>query len=145
MECARSMLKGKNISNGFWEEAINIVVYLQNRGPTKFLDLKTPFEVLYGYKLEVSHLRVFGSKAFAHIPKDERRKLDAKSVRCTFLGYCDDHNAYKLFDLSTHKLITSRDVIFHENTDDEISKNDVWYTPYDNDAHVKIEIDDEQE
>jgi hypothetical protein len=145
VECTRSMLKGKNISNGFWEEAINTVVYLKNRSPTKILDLKMPFEVLYGYKPEVGHLRIFGSKAFAHIPKDERRKLDAKSVKCIFLGYCDDHKAYKLFDLSAHKLIASRYVIFHENTDDEISKNDVWYTPYDNDAYVKIEIDDGQE
>jgi len=144
VECARSMLKGKNISNGFWAEAINTAVYLKNRSPTKILDLKTPFEVFYGYKPEVGHLRVFGSKAFAHIPKDERRKLDAKSVKCTFLGYCDDYKAYKLFDLSKHKMIASRDVIFHENTDDEISKNDVWYTPYDNDAHEKVEIDVEQ-
>jgi transposase InsO family protein len=141
--CAHSMLKGKNISNGFWAESINTVVYLKNRSPTKILDLKTPFEVLYGYKPEVGHLRIFGSKAFSHIPKDERRKLDAKYVKCIFIGYCDDHKAYKLFDLSTHKLIASRDVIFHENKDDEISKNDVWYTPYDNDTHAKVETDDE--
>ena len=137
------MLKGKNISNGFWEEAINIVVYLKNRSPTKILDLKMPFEVFYGYKPQVGHLRIFGSKTFAHIPKDERRKLDAKSIKCIFIGYCDDHKAYKMFVLSTHKLIASRDVIFHENTDDEISKYDDWYTPYDNDDHVKIDIDSE--
>ena len=136
-------MKGKNISNGFGEEAINTVVYLKNRSPTKILDLKMPFEVLYGYKLEVGHLRVFGSKAFSHIPKDERRKLDAKSVKFTFLGYCDDNKAYKLFDLSTHKLIARRDVVFHENTDDEIIKYDVSHTPYDNDVHVTIDIDGE--
>jgi hypothetical protein len=67
VECARNMLKGKNISNVFWAEAINIVVYLKNRSPTKIRDLKTPFEVLYGYKPEVGHLRIFGSKVFAHI------------------------------------------------------------------------------
>jgi hypothetical protein len=71
--------------------------------------------------------------------------VDAKYIKCIFIGYCDYHKTYKLFDLSTHKLIARRDVIFHENTDDEISKNDVWYTPYDNDAHAKVEIDDEQE
>ena len=75
VECARSMLKGKNISNGFWTKAINTTVYLKNRSPTKILDLRTPFEFLYGYKPEVGHLRVFGSKVFAHIPKDELRKL----------------------------------------------------------------------
>ena len=50
-----------------------------------------------------------------------------------------------MFDLSRHKLIASRDLIFHENTDDEISKYDVWYTHYDNDDHVKIDIDGEHE
>ena len=53
------------------EETINIVVYLKNRSPTKILDLKTPFEVFYGYKPKVSHLRIFGLKEFDHIPKDE--------------------------------------------------------------------------
>ena len=48
MGCARSMLKGKIISNGFWAEAINTIVDLKNRSPTKTLDMKTPFEVFYG-------------------------------------------------------------------------------------------------
>ena len=55
VECARSMLQGKNISNGFWAEAINTTVYLKNRSPTKSLELKTPFEAFYGYKPKVSH------------------------------------------------------------------------------------------
>ena len=50
-----------------------------------------------------------------------------------------------MFYLGSHKLIAIRDVIFHENTNDDISKYDVWYTPYDNDDHVKIDIDGRQE
>ena len=91
-------------------------MYLKNRSPTKKLELQTPFEVFYGYKPEISHLRIFGSRDFAHIPKDDRRKLDAKSIECIFVGYCDDQKAYKLFRPSSHKLIASRDVVFHENT-----------------------------
>ena len=86
MECARSTMKGKNITNGFWDEAISTVVYLKNRKPTKSLSHNTPFEDLYGYKPEVGHLRVFGSKESAHIPKYDRRKLDAKSIKCIFIG-----------------------------------------------------------
>ena len=82
MECARSMLKGKNLSNGFWAKAVNTAVYLKNRSPTKILESKTPFEALYGYKPTVKHLRIFRSKAFAHIPKEDRRKLDSKAIRC---------------------------------------------------------------
>ena len=42
--------------------------------------------------------------------------MDAKSIECVFVGYCDDHKAYKLFHPSSHRLIASRDVVFHENT-----------------------------
>ena len=42
------------------------------------LEFQTPFEVFNGYKPQVKHLQIFGCKAFAHIPKDGRRKLDAK-------------------------------------------------------------------
>ena len=35
VECACNMLQGKNIPNGFWDEAMNIVVYLNNISPTK--------------------------------------------------------------------------------------------------------------
>ena len=73
-------MKDKNITNGFWGEAIRTIVYLKNRSTTKSLSHKAPFEDLYGYKREVGHLRVFGSKSFAHIPKDDRRKLDEKSI-----------------------------------------------------------------
>ena len=68
VECDRSMLQGKNISNGFSDESINNDVYLKNMSPIKKLELKTPFEFFYGYTPEISHLRVFGCRDFAHIP-----------------------------------------------------------------------------
>lgn len=108
------MLKGKNLSNGFWAKVLNTAIYLKNRSPTKSPEFKTPYEALYGFKPAVKHLRVFGSKAFAHIPKEDRRKLDSKAIRCTFIGYCSQYKAYRLFNPSTHKIFVSRDVIFHE-------------------------------
>ena len=107
------MMKGKNLSNEFWAEAINIAVYLKNRSPTRCLDNVTPFEALYGSKLAVNNLKVFGCKAFAHIPKENRRKLNAKAIKCIFIGHCSEFKAYKLFDPATHKLFASRDVLFH--------------------------------
>ena len=52
-----------------------------------------------------------------HIPKDDIRILDAKYIECVFVGYCDDHKAYKLFHPTSHRLIASRDVLFHGNID----------------------------
>eukprot|EP00253_Pinus_taeda_P022956 PITA_22956 len=79
VECARSMLQGKGLSNGLWAEAINTAVYLKNRSPTRCLGFKTPFEALFGFRPIVNHLRIFGSKAYSHIPKVQEEKDDSNS------------------------------------------------------------------
>eukprot|EP00253_Pinus_taeda_P005708 PITA_05708 len=82
VECARNILIGKNLSNGFSVGAINTALYLNNRSPTRSLDLKTPFEALFGYMPTINHLRGFGSKAVAHVAKEDRKKLDSKAIKC---------------------------------------------------------------
>jgi transposase InsO family protein len=114
VECARSMMKGKNLSNEFWAEAINTALYLKNRSPTRCPDNVTPFKALYGSKPTVNNLKAFGCKDFAHIPKENRWKLDAKAIKCIFIGYCSEFKAYKLFDPAIHKLLASGYVLFHE-------------------------------
>ena len=49
--------------------------------------------------------------------------MDAKYIECVFVGHCDDHKEYKLFHPSSHRLISSRYVVFHENTDISNSLN----------------------
>lgn len=89
-------------------------MYLKDKIPTKSIDFKTPFEALLRFKPIVSHLKVFGSKAFSHVPKEDTKKLDSKAIKCIFFGYYTEFTAYKLFNPSTHKVFASRDVVFHE-------------------------------
>jgi len=42
---------------------------------------QTPQEAWSGYKPIVSHLKVFGSVAYAHVPDQRRAKLDDKSKK----------------------------------------------------------------
>jgi IS30 family transposase len=58
---ARSMLKAKGLLNWFWGEAVLPTVYVLNKTLTKSIDGATPFEVCYGKKPSVHHLRVFGA------------------------------------------------------------------------------------
>ncbi|KAA0063962.1 integrase [Cucumis melo var. makuwa] len=53
----------------------------------------TPYEAWCGEKSSVSHLRVFGSIAYSHIPNQLRGKLDDKSEKCIMVGINDDHFA----------------------------------------------------
>ena len=66
--------------------------------------------------LKVDHMRIFGCLAYAHVPSQQQTKLDAKAVKCIFIGYSPDSKAYTLFNLATNKVITSRDVISDEDS-----------------------------
>nr|GFC84681.1 retrovirus-related Pol polyprotein from transposon TNT 1-94 [Tanacetum cinerariifolium] len=81
------MLKSKKMPNEFWAEAVDCAVYLLKRCPSKSLDNKTPQEAWNELKPTVSHLRVFGSIAYVHVPSQRRLKLDDRSEKHVFVGY----------------------------------------------------------
>ena len=114
VETVRSMLSHANLPHRFWAEALSTAAYLRNRSPTKAVNGMTPYEAWSGQKPRVDHLRIFGCQAFAHIPKDERKKLDSKSKKCILMGYGTSTKGYRLYDLLKRKVIFSRDVIFNE-------------------------------
>lgn len=98
VEATRAMLVGANLPHRFWAEGLSTATYLQNRSPTKAVCGKTPYEAWTGEKPRVDGLRVFGCQAFAHVPKDERKKLDSKSRKCVLLGYGTTTKGYRLYD-----------------------------------------------
>ena len=109
------MLHSSTLPINLLAEASAAAVYLLNRVTCKAVPSMTPYEAWYGKKPNVSHLHVFGCDAYAHIPKDERTKLDRKGVKCKFVGYSETQKAFRLWDPSTGKIKISRDVIFNEN------------------------------
>ena len=89
---------------------------MRNRLPTTALkERETPYERWYGRKPDVSHFRVFGCMAYAHVPDCERRKLDTKSKKMRFVGYSLTSKGYRLFDETNRKLCIRRDVEFNES------------------------------
>ena len=71
MEKARSPLSGAGLEQSFWAEVVATACYLINRSPTSNLINKTPMEAWLGHKPSLRHLRVFGCKAYAHVPKEK--------------------------------------------------------------------------
>ncbi|XP_048234354.1 uncharacterized protein LOC125370936 [Ricinus communis] len=86
------------LPSSFWGEALNTAVHVINLTPCVPLSFDVPDRVWSGKDVSYGHLRVFGCKAFVHIPKDERSKLDVKSKPCVFLGYGQDEFGYRLYD-----------------------------------------------
>ncbi|PSR73943.1 hypothetical protein PHLCEN_2v10250 [Hermanssonia centrifuga] len=95
VEMARAMLHDAGLPNSYCGDAILHATYILNRVPTQALkgDI-TPHEVYLGAKPSVANLRIFGCKVFVYIPDEKRKKLDSKSLECTFLGYVENKSAY---------------------------------------------------
>lgn len=70
----------------------------------------TPFEMFFGKKPDVKHLRVFGATTYAL--KHDRKKLDAKSSKGIMVGY--DGAAYRIWMPHSGKVEIRRDVMFDE-------------------------------
>ncbi|KAL4559836.1 hypothetical protein LXL04_031982 [Taraxacum kok-saghyz] len=109
------LLSHANLPKSFWGEALNTAVHVINLTPCVPLSFDVPDKVWSGKNVSYRHLRVFGCKAFVHIPKDERSKLDVKSKPCIFLGYGQDEFGYRLYDPVLKKIVRSRDVVFVED------------------------------
>lgn len=113
IEKARCMLSDTKLGKRFWAEAVNTACYIINRSPSSAVQ-KTPYEIWNKKPPNLEHLRVFGSKAMAHIPKEKRKKLDEKSKKYVFVGYSEEVKGYRLAD-EDGNILLSRDVIFFEN------------------------------
>eukprot|EP00253_Pinus_taeda_P027985 PITA_27985 len=96
-------------------EAINYANYIVNRTPTKDLKNITLEEAWSSIKLDVSHFRVFGSEAWAHISDEKLKALEPKSEKSIFFGYFEDVKGYRLILPKAKNVIIRRDVKFAKN------------------------------
>jgi hypothetical protein len=77
---------------------------------TRVLGDKTPYEIWYGFKPIVDHLKVFGNPCYILKPKVKRRKLDLKADLEILIGYSSKSKAYKIYDMKFNKVVIARDV-----------------------------------
>ncbi|KAL1916637.1 uncharacterized protein VTP21DRAFT_5341, partial [Calcarisporiella thermophila] len=63
----------------------------------------------------MAQLRTFGCRAYAHIPKTQRSKLDRRAEAGVMVGYSYQSKAWRIFIPESRRIIESRDVRFIEN------------------------------
>ncbi|GJU47681.1 retrovirus-related pol polyprotein from transposon TNT 1-94 [Tanacetum coccineum] len=113
---AKSMRLHAGLPKMFWEDSVTTAAYLINRGPSVPLGFRIPKEEWQGKEVSLAHLRVFGCDSYVKVKDVARDKLDAKSVKCTFIGYGSDEMGYRFWDSKSHKVVRSRDVTFNEDS-----------------------------
>jgi transposase InsO family protein len=114
-EMANCMIQSKGLSLKYSMKAIKCANYIVNYTPTKALKNITPEEAWTKIKPDVSHFRVFGNIAWAHIHDEKRKALQSKSEKCLFVGYSEYVKGYKLLQSHCNEIIIIRDVKFDEN------------------------------
>eukprot|EP00798_Chlamydomonas_sp_ICE-L_P029062 gene29062-biopygen32929 len=76
---------------------------------------KPPYEMFYGTKPKVNHLRIIGCTAYVHIPVKSRYFKFAPSAKITrLIGYSDNRKAHRVVD-ENHKIFDARDITFNEH------------------------------
>jgi hypothetical protein len=109
------MLHAKSLPKRLWDEELNCETYIQNIYPHRSVKEKTPYEAWSGLKQEVTHFRIFGSRAWAQIPSEKMKALDPQSSDCIFVGYPDGVKGYRLIYISSDRLMIECSVQFEEN------------------------------
>jgi transposase InsO family protein len=89
MEKAKSFLLQANLPNVFWPYAVYTAVFLMNRVYSKSIG-DIPFRKWFGKDYNYKYLRVWGCRAFVHVPKEKRKALDDKAEEGIFIGYTDN-------------------------------------------------------
>lgn len=67
-----------------------------NRTGTSSISGKTPYEVWFGRLVSQIELRIFGTKTYAHIPKEKRKKWNKKAKTGILVGYGDSTKGYRI-------------------------------------------------
>lgn len=100
LEVTRSLRFQASLPLHYWGDCVLTAVYLINRLSSTILQLKTPYQALYGSLPDYSNMCVFGCLAFAHNPKISVDKFSMRGVPCAFMGYPPFKKGYKLLNLS---------------------------------------------
>jgi hypothetical protein len=115
MERMRCLLSHVKLPKHYWSEALMTALYLINLSPSYPLQGDVPNRVWYNKDISYDHHKIFGCKAYVHIPQDERSKHVAKTRQCIFIGHELDEFGYNLVDPILRKVVRSRDVVFVED------------------------------
>jgi len=115
VEAARTMLYSKNLSKTLLAEAVNTAVYTINCTGNTGQEGKMPYELWFNKTPDINNLKIFGSKVYAHIPQDKRRKWDQKGRKGIFVGYSEETKVYRIY-FGGREVSLSRDIIFKEST-----------------------------
>ena len=91
MDIGRCLMREAKIHRRYWPEIMKTVAYLKNRTIANAAENKTPYEIFFGKKPNVNHLKIYGSRVFVRVPEVLRKsKWDDKARLGAVVGYVEN-------------------------------------------------------
>lgn len=115
LSVARALRFTASLPIHLWGDCLLTATYIINRTPSSVLQNKTPYFLLLNKSPSYSHLKVFGCLCYASTLAKRADRFSPRAVKCLFLRYPHGQKAYRLLNLESHAIFTSRDVIFYES------------------------------
>ena len=118
LEAIIAQLAQSGLPQLFWAELRISFVHVWNRLPSQSTAMKgqltMPYKLWYGVEPDISHLRVWGCRAYVHVQRDKRGKLGWHMIPCVCIGYPPDYKGWRCYDPTTHKICISECIVFDE-------------------------------
>ncbi|GKF02368.1 retrovirus-related pol polyprotein from transposon TNT 1-94, partial [Tanacetum coccineum] len=117
VEALHTMLIFSEAPLFLWAEAVATTCFTQNRSLIRKRHNKTPYELLYNRKPDLSYLHVFGALCYPTNNSEDLGKLKPIADIGIFVGYAPAKKAFRIYNKRTCLIIETIYVDFDELTE----------------------------
>ena len=91
----RALLDDNKLPTNLWQVAANHAQHITNIVPSRAIPQNMmPHEIWHKQKPVLMHLRVFGAKAWAHVPAKHHVIFDDRAIEGMYVGYVPNKQSY---------------------------------------------------
>ena len=113
VECMCTILHASKLPKNLWGEVLLHVVWVKNQSAMRALDRKTPYEMLYGWKPDLSGLPSWGAKCW--ILDHSGSKLDDSTKEGHWVSFDTESTAHRIYLPDQHAVVVECNVTFQQN------------------------------
>ena len=104
---AHCFLETAQLDLQFWALAFSHACYIRNRIPHSGIGFEIPLTRFCGEIPNLSRVRIFGSRSFAHIDQSLRQKMDPRAREGLYMGHSTQSQSYILWDPALSQIFHS--------------------------------------